>query len=573
VHAAPFAIRHIPARPDTSSMSNPNETLDRLAERAGQLYSLPAVAMKVLELTSNPQIDTRALKECIENDPALTGKLLRVVNSSLFGLSRQVSDLNQALALLGTKPLKLLVLGFSLPAGLYAGVAADVLARYWRHTLTKAVGARELSETLWTLPGDEAFIAGLLQDIGMLVLIQQLGEPYLQFVEKAVAAGGDLKPLETEAMGFDHAMLSARLLAQWGLPEALVFAVSPGAPGREQPELTPAEESLPAILDLAGLLARLLADEQKAVLPELLEAGHRLGRLGPQQLESLVERLREKVGQLADVFNLQLPEGMDYRDLLVEAHAQLSTVAAEAAGEMAGGRSADETEPAQVRLADETLALADETLALADAVAALGEGPDALAVPAVQPVATTADTIGQTAAASARHSAGPAVATVRSRSTDPGLVGHLQRMVMSCRSLRCGLSLLLAEPVEADQLVPSLGPAGVEQLRNQLQQACLDMDHSGQSCVPYGEYGFALILPNCERSTAVDYGYEISERLRAATVPAADGFGQVIAAVGVATVALPPKNFPAGELLAAAERCLFASLASDGRVVKSIEIY
>ena len=70
--------------------------------------------MKVLELTDDPRLDTRTLKECIENDPALTGKLLRVVNSSLFGLSREVSDLNQALALLGTKPLKLLVLGFSL---------------------------------------------------------------------------------------------------------------------------------------------------------------------------------------------------------------------------------------------------------------------------------------------------------------------------------------------------------------------------------------------------------------------------------------------------------------------------
>ena len=103
--------------------------------------------MEVLQLTDNPQVDTRALKECIENDPALTGKILRVVNSSLFGLSREISDLNQALALLGTKPLKLLVLGFSLPGGLYAGIEARTLARYWRRTLTKAVAARESGRT------------------------------------------------------------------------------------------------------------------------------------------------------------------------------------------------------------------------------------------------------------------------------------------------------------------------------------------------------------------------------------------------------------------------------------------
>ena len=207
-------------------MNAPATIVDRLIARTGPLYSLPAVAMKVLELTRNPQVDTRALKQCIENDPALTGKILRVVNSSLFGLTREVSDLNQALALLGTKPLKLLVLGFSLPGGLLAGLETDTLQRFWRHTLTRAVAGREISETLWRLPGDDVFIAGLLQDVGMLMLIQGLGEPYLRFLDKANAAGADLARLERESMGFDHTMLSARLLASWNLPDTLVEAVA-----------------------------------------------------------------------------------------------------------------------------------------------------------------------------------------------------------------------------------------------------------------------------------------------------------------------------------------------------------
>ena len=102
-------------------MIDPVSSLESLVVRGERLFSLPAVAMKVLELTANPEVDTHALKECIENDPALTGKILRVVNSSLFGLSREVCDLQQALALLGTKPLKLLVLGFSLPGQLFRG--------------------------------------------------------------------------------------------------------------------------------------------------------------------------------------------------------------------------------------------------------------------------------------------------------------------------------------------------------------------------------------------------------------------------------------------------------------------
>ena len=331
-------------------MSDPATTLDRLVGRAGQLYSLPAVAMQVLELTNNPQVDTRALKDCIENDPALTGKILRIVNSSLFGLSRQVSDLNQALALLGTKPLKLLVLGFSLPPGLFTGVAGDVLGRYWRHTLTKAVAGREISETLYDVPGDDAFIAGLLQDIGMLLLIQELGEPYVRFLEKALSGGRSLEPLEVEAIGFDHTTLSARLLTQWGLPQALVDAVSWKPPAVPYGSASGNVPPLPRILHLAELFARLLADQQAAVLGELLEVGREYRRLTDAELHSLVATLQEKVDQLADVLKLQLPEGMDYRDVLVQAHAQLAATANEAAEDLLRG----EVQP-RVRLEEESL--------------------------------------------------------------------------------------------------------------------------------------------------------------------------------------------------------------------------
>ena len=108
--------------------------------------------------------------------------MLRVVNSSLFGLNRPVADLNQAIGLLGIKPLKLLVLGFNLPDALFAEVAARELQWYWTNTLTRAVAARLIAEQLWHQPGDEAFIAGLLQDIGILVLLRELGEPYAKFL-------------------------------------------------------------------------------------------------------------------------------------------------------------------------------------------------------------------------------------------------------------------------------------------------------------------------------------------------------------------------------------------------------
>ncbi len=93
------------------SLADTSAVLDRFVDKAGKLYTLPAVAVQVLQLTNHPKVDVQQLKACIENDPALTTKVLRFVNSSMFGATCKVSDLNQALAMLGTKSLKLLVLG------------------------------------------------------------------------------------------------------------------------------------------------------------------------------------------------------------------------------------------------------------------------------------------------------------------------------------------------------------------------------------------------------------------------------------------------------------------------------
>src|SRR5262245_27755314 len=120
-------------------MTDSASVVEQFVEQTGQLYSLPAVAAEVLRLTNQSRMDIPALEECLQRDPALTTRLLRVVNSSLFGLTRQVTDVRQAVTLLGNRPLRMLVLGFSLPKELFSGLASRVLAHYWRRSLIKAV--------------------------------------------------------------------------------------------------------------------------------------------------------------------------------------------------------------------------------------------------------------------------------------------------------------------------------------------------------------------------------------------------------------------------------------------------
>lgn len=530
-------------------MNEPGSTLDRLVAKAGQLYSLPTVAMQVLELTKNPTVDAHLLKACIENDPALTTKLLRVVNSSLFGLSRKVVDLGQALALLGTKPLKLLVLGFSLPNGLFAGVAGAVLARYWRRTLTKAVTARELAETFWKHPADEVFIAALLQDLGMLLLIQELGEPYIRLIEKAAARGENLLPLERASMGFDHTQLSARLLAHWGLPPSVVDAVA-WRTGRAAETAEQAPPAVVEILHVAELFARLLVDGSSEVLTELLDAAQRSRKLTKEQLEGLVDVLDEKVRQLADVLSLQLPDNLGYRDLLARAHAQLAEVACDAAEAML-------RQQFQSAADDEGLMLASEVQSLSEAVARMASRPE---VAQRQP--------------GAAPRAAPAAATAALDEVDPGLLGPLSAAVTACRQSRSSLSLLLVELDAADDLVLRYGVERLGSLRRFLEVLCRRVDHRCAICLPHGEVGFAVILPRCDRQTAIQVGNQMIDRIRQLGLGRTrTGRPAVSISVGVATVALPPRNFPAYDLFVAANRCLYGAHASGGGVLKSIEIY
>jgi len=546
----------------SATLAAPSSALDRLIDKAGQLYSLPAVAMKVLELTNNPEVDTQALKKCIENDPALTGKVLRVVNSSLFGLSGEVSDLNQALALLGTKPLKLLVLGFSLPGELFANIHGEVLGCYWRHTLTKAVAAREISEKVFRTPGDDAFIAGLLQDLGILLLIQELGETYVNFLEKVTAAGKNATSLEVELMGFDRTTASARLLAHWGLPDAIVDAVDQHS--AEHGEHSP-EGALPQIVHLAELVAQLLADHRPEVLSQLLEVGRDYRELSEEQLETLVGNLQEKVVQLADVLSLQLPKGLDYRDVLAQAHTQLAGVANDAAEALLLGKKKAVERSQEESILTEFKGLAK---AMIDASNHPPQADDSAAA-SVEPTAPQRTTTADVDAVQY----GRSVDAHSTSSRDADLPGRLAVAAAACRQSRCSLSLLLVELDKIDQLTASLGEEAALGLRRSLEEECRNLDHPCTICVGLGISGFAVILPDCERGTAVRLGSQLIDDVR--RWPPADDSKRPVPSisVGVAAVALPPKNFNGEGLLTAAERCLYGSQASGGGVVKSIEIY
>lgn len=535
--------------------------IQQFIERTSRLYSLPAVAAELLRLTAEDQVTPRQLQQCLERDPALAARVLRAVNSSLFGLGRPIADLGQALTVLGIRPLRMLVLGFSLPRELFTGLQAEVLSAYWRGSLQKAIAARELAEQCWHLPGDEPLLAGLVQDLGMLVLIQELGEPYLTLVRRTETWGGSLLDAELEVLGFDHLVLSSRLLAHWGLPAWLCEAVAVGPDEARIAALDPPRRPLAQILHLAHLLHRLLQQPHGDSLQQLYRLGPAYGGLQPEQLGPLVARLQGQVEELAEVLRLDLGDGQDYVSLLLAAQEHLAREALAAAPQMRQPADPQWVELAQ-RLRQELAAVSQRA-------------PGAR--PAVEPLPAPGHARGWPIAGVPCRPNGPSEG---SAVVDPpagqvqasGLPAAVTAAIVRCRQARVPLSLILLEVDQFAERLVELGPARLTALLQALVEALPEWSGLPGPVWRASDSRLALVGEDTSRSEAVQAVRLILARAKAWAAAHFPLSTPLTLSGGVAAVELITRNFPAGQLLQAAERCLVGASLSGGDTVKSIAL-
>lgn len=574
-------------------VSNQDATIDLIVRRAGSLYTLPAVAVEVLRLTDSPKGDVRALRECLQQDPALTAKVLRVVNSSLFGLSHSIGDLNEAVGLLGLRQLKLLVLGFSLPEHLFLEIAADQLDWYWRSTLARAVAAREVSEQLFKRSGDEAFLAGMLQDIGILVMLREFGAPYAALVTEVIHHRAELAPIELTALGFDHVQLTAGLLAHWNMPDLLVRAVAEPRIAKRLAKSQEEHAPLTRVLHLAELLAQLVGQHRLSVLPDLLEAGRLYCDLTRSKLNEIVAALEPKVRQLADVLALDVSRSDEYAQVLMQAHEAMSRIAESVEGPVAP--AAAPVVASAFELADRAKIAAPDirkshpntgTVSLQEVQAAVARFLD-------QPTATAAEVASAAAAAEFASSSPPAapsrlseVRSVRESWTREEVIPttapnpwpfnqnnlaefdvRLTLALGDCRASRQPLSVVSV----AIQPPEPLPPDQARTLDRVLGAAVRGASAGDYTATP-ADGRRVLVLSGRDRQEAIATARTLIDRVLQLLGPLnrAGQLTSCIAAAGVATVAEPPKNFRGERLLETAERCLTAALASGG--VKSLEV-
>lgn len=241
--------------------------IDSFIQGASRLPVMPKATVRLLELLELPDFTTRELAEVIETEPALAVRLLKLANSPFYGQRGRIASIEKAVVVLGAKTIRSLAMAVwthTLKAQMRDADEMLLMMPLLQHGLAAGVAAQMLVERSNRALAEDAFMAGLLHDIGRVALVAQLGTRYRDdILGPALQETTFLHEKEATVLGFDHRALGAQLMSTWGLPGFLATV----AERHHAPDLVPDRQSVVAAVGLADNCATLLGFNLALELP------------------------------------------------------------------------------------------------------------------------------------------------------------------------------------------------------------------------------------------------------------------------------------------------------------------
>jgi len=310
------------------------QSLDQFLNRLDKLHSSPTVALRVMELTRDPEFDMNSVTKCLELDPALSASILKLVNSSYYSAVDRITNVGHASTYLGRRSLRLAVLSFGLVDTFVSGAPAQFHQYYWKRSLTMAAAARECAKLLQDhkVDPETAFATGLISDLGMLALAQLEADRYTEIAEEPDHTI-DLVTREREAFGFDHMAVSQRLMERWQLPEDLIEAV-----GNHHTYL-PASSPLNHVALVANLIAEVIWVPVCPYMQPLQQVLFRQLGLEVDDLIALVLATQASIEESSEIFGVQLQGEIDLETVEAMAREQFKVASLDVVEEMEDGKA------------------------------------------------------------------------------------------------------------------------------------------------------------------------------------------------------------------------------------------
>ncbi len=203
-------------------------TADSLARAVNELATYPEVAFQIEEAVHDENISIDGIGQLIIPDPALSAALLRLANSASYSSGREIDTVAKAVFVIGMQEVRDLSYGIC-AAKTFEGIPNELVSveNFWMHSLYCAVAARRIGLSARNIRDDALFTAGLLHDIGHLVMFSQQPEMSKTAIMQSIDSDYDLTPYVAERaiFGFDHSEVGAALARKWGLPESLTESI------------------------------------------------------------------------------------------------------------------------------------------------------------------------------------------------------------------------------------------------------------------------------------------------------------------------------------------------------------
>jgi len=230
-------------------------SLKKLVDKVVNLPTLPAVMTRIIQKTEDPKTSTNEIVDMIGADQALTMKVLKIVNSAYYGFRQRIATLDRAVVILGFNNIKHLALGASIFDTLGGeGTGEFDRTKFWEHSIGCGVTTRVLARKLRHDPKtlEESFTAGLLHDIGKVLLDKYVHEDYCQVVRTVGQKDMFIMDAEREVLGADHTDMGYWLAVKWGLPNSLKEVIS----FHHKPEAAKEAEEMTGLVHFADILTR-----------------------------------------------------------------------------------------------------------------------------------------------------------------------------------------------------------------------------------------------------------------------------------------------------------------------------
>lgn len=294
------------------SSPTPKDIISNICE----IGSLPQSLASILKVLDDSSADADKIAKVISKDVSLTVRVLKMVNSAQYSRTRKVSKISEAVAVMGLNSIKILTLSSSV-----FGMMPDSdlmqkcdLKRIWRHLIETAINARNIAEELEYREPEEAFVAGILHDLGIIIMLLYYKDEYITVIEKLKKQKIGLTKLERVTFGFTHCDIGAEMVEAWKLPQKLVYVIQ-NHHTIGGPCIVEDDSKLNDIVTLADRLTSGPFDEYFPDIEENIrsiyeiqkvlmlspEATNKIRKTSTRQALTLAEYLELDVGEILDI--------------------------------------------------------------------------------------------------------------------------------------------------------------------------------------------------------------------------------------------------------------------------------